>query len=254
MRQADEVPANPHYGQGVYRRRIRIRNDAGRVHATLFDDYHDMACVLSHDGKHVTAMHAEIHRAPFSTCGAATIAIQDLVGLRLDATRRELYGHGRPQRNCTHIFDLAVFALGHARQDASMTTLDFIVPDVTAAGSQIEAHRDGVLLHGWLLGEDETIIAPVEYAGQAIFGGFTAWAEKQFDGVCLELALHLQKVVLVARGRRNASWKESEESLRNVPVKLGVCYTFTEPQFSKARPNRDYVRDFTAGMPERAER
>ncbi|OHT18243.1 hypothetical protein BHE75_00214 [Sphingomonas haloaromaticamans] len=228
-----------------------MRALAGEVRADLFDDYHDMACTVHHDGTAVTAIQAEIRRAPFSTCPGANTAANELVGIPLQVSRRHLYGEGRPQRNCTHIFDLAAFAISHAANAGGERVLDFIVPDLVESGAWVEACLDGKAVHRWKVGYSETIIAPAEYAGRAMFGGFVRWAEGQFEGVAVELALHLQKVVLVARGRRYLIGQENENSIRDEPERIGACYSFSEPQFSIARPNPDYVRDFTDGLPTR---
>jgi hypothetical protein len=255
MALADRFLPNPDYGQGIYRRRIRMRASSGEVRADLFDDYHDMACTLRHDGTAVTAVRADIRRAPFSTCPGAIAAVDELVGISLRTSRRHLYGDGRPQRNCTHIFDLAAFAINHAANAGEGAeggrVLDFIVPDLAGEGGWIEAHLDGEAIHRWRVGDDEMIIAPGEYAGRPMFGGFARWAEGEFGGIALELALHLQKVVLVARGRRYMIGQESGNSIRDEPERIGACYSFSEPQFSIARPNPDYVRDFTGGLPEK---
>lgn len=251
---ANRFQPNPDYGQGIYRRRIRMWASAGEVRADLFDDYHHMACVLSHDGTIVTAIEADIRRAPFSTCPGASVAAGELIDMPLRAPRRHLYGEGRPQRNCTHIFDLAAFAIAHAAARREAQVLDFIVPDLAAGGAWIEAHVDGEIQHRWKVGPDEIIMLPAEYAGRSMFGGFSRWAETRFHGMALDLALHLQKVVLVARGRRYLIAQESENSIRDEPERIGACFTFSEPRFSIAHPNSDYVRDFTAGLPERQER
>jgi len=254
MALVDRFLPNPAYGQGVYRRQIRMRASTGEVRADLFDDYHDMACILRHDETVVTAIEADIRRAPFSTCPGAIGAVGELVGIPLRMPHRQLYGEGRPQRNCTHIFDLAAFAITHAVSGKAARILDFVVPDLVDPGAWVEAWIDGKAVHRWKIAHNEAIVAPAEYAGRSMFGGFARWAEGQFDGTVLELALHLQKVVLVARGRRYLITQESENSIRDEPERIGACYSFSEPQFSIARPNPDYVRDFTDGLPERQER
>lgn len=254
MALVDRFLPNPAYGQGIYRRRIRMSASAGEVRADLLDDYHDMACTVRHDGMVVAAIEADIRRAPFSTCPGAVAAVEELVGISLRPSRRHLYGEGRPQRNCTHVFDLAAFAISHAANAEGERVLDFIVPDLVELGAWVEARLDGIAIHRWKVGYNEGIVAPAEYAGRGMFGGFARWAESKFEGLALELALHLQKAIFVARGRRYQITQESENSIRDEPERLGACYSFSEPQFSIARPNPDYVRDFTGGLPDRQER
>lgn len=254
MTLADRFLPNPDYGQGIYRRRIRLQASSYEVRADVFDDYHDMSCTMRHDDAVVTHVQAEIKRAPFSTCPGAINVVDELAGMPLSISRRQFYGEGRPHRNCTHIFDLVALAMKHALSGEALSTLDFVVPDLVKSGAWVEAHRDGQRVHRWLVGDDNTILAPNEYAGRSMFGGFVRWAESVFEGVALDLALHLQKVIFIARGRQYLLAQESENSIRDEPERIGVCYTFSEPQFSLAQSNPDYIRDFTDGLPIRAER
>jgi len=47
------------------------------------DDPHAFAISLEHDGERVTAVAAEAHRYPLTTCIGATAALQSLVGAPL---------------------------------------------------------------------------------------------------------------------------------------------------------------------------
>jgi hypothetical protein len=217
------------------------------VAATVIDDYHQMACTLRHDGHVVTGINGRIIRAPFSTCPAAHIALQEVVGLELGAARVEIYGGGRARRNCTHLFDISALAMGFALSGTRRRQLDFVVPDENECGMLVEALVDANVVHRWLL-RDETIVSPSVVAGRSLFGGFAAWAIDRFRGIELDAALHLQKAVFVARGRRFKLKDPSAGSIRDEPERLGACYTFSEPRFSLANGMADYVRDFTNGF------
>lgn len=249
MALAERFSPNPDYGSGIYRRRIQILKTVDLVICELIDDYHEMACTLHHDGRHITQANAYIRRAPFTTCPGATVATEELVGLPLDIARRQLYGEGRPQRNCTHIFDLVAFAISQSRSDRWVSQIDFVVPDLTGNGAYVEALVDGRSELRWWISPDEVIADPSAFSGRSLFQGYARWAEAHFSGLHLDLALHIQKVVLVARGRRWKIQDESENSIRDEPERIGACFTFSEPQFSIAKPNPDYVRDFTRGLP-----
>ena len=242
---------NPDYGSGTYRRRIVLQAINNTVLANVIDDYHEMACVLHHDGSCVTAISGRIDRAPFSTCAAAPVALQELVGLPLATSRAEIYGGGRARRNCTHLFDIAAMAIGVALSGDRLRSFDFVVPDETEFGMMIDAWVGQSLVHRWTLRE-EVIVSPPQMSGRSLFGGFATWANSQFEGVTLDAALHLQKVVFVARGRRFKISDPEAGSIRDEPERLGACYTFSEPRFSTAVGMTDYVRDFTAGLPDRS--
>lgn len=249
MALADRFQPNPEYGSGIYRRRLRIKKTPDLVVADLLDDYHEMACTLHHDGANIVRIKSYLRRAPFSTCPGASAATTELVGLPLSISRKALYGGGRARRNCTHIFDLLGFAISQARSERWNTMLHFVVPDLSPEGSQVSVIQDGRTVLQWSTNADETIVEPKEHAGRSLFGGFSQWAETNFSGFELELVLHLQKAIFVSRGRRYLIRRESENSIRDEPERLGACFTFSEPQFSIAKPNPDYVRDFTGGLP-----
>lgn len=239
-------PPNPDYGGGIFRRRIRTRSSADAIEADLLDNYHEMRCRLALDGHVITGVTAAIERAPFTTCPAAPVALNELIGLRIDIPRSELFAGGRARRNCTHLFDVAALSL--ALRGSATAQVDFTVPDLTAEGEAVTAALDGKIVHSWIVDADETILAPE--AGRSLFGGFSRWAEANFDGIPLELALNLQKAVQVARGRRYLLEQESENSLRDEPERIGACFTFSEPQFSTASAAPDYIREFPEGLPD----
>lgn len=243
---------NPEYGRGVYRRRIELAKAGTQVHVSLLDDFHDMRCVVEHDGKRVTNLDGEILRAPFTTCCSAGLALRELVHLPLTTGRAELYGAGRPQRNCTHLFDMVALALVHSLLPISERAFDFIVPDEGNGGALLQAFVDGQMVHSWDVVQ-ETIRAPHRLSGRRLFGGFQSWAMATFDGVQLDAALGLQMAVFVARGRRYLVDQESGHWVKDQPERIGACFSFTEPQFSIAKSIPGYSRDFTVGLPEQAD-
>ena len=64
---------NVRYGNGVFRRRIRLRADAGRVTVELEDGNHGFRLRLHHDGHTVTGIDADTLRHPFGTCAEAVL-------------------------------------------------------------------------------------------------------------------------------------------------------------------------------------
>jgi len=240
-------PPNPEYGRGSYRRRVRLANAVGRALASVLDDYHDMRCVVEHDGTQVTGVVGDIARAPFTTCPSASTALHELVGSPLAIGRVQLYGEGRPGRNCTHLFDIAALAMAFALLPLGERVFDLVVPDEVEGGSLIEALVDGKIVHLWRVA-GETILTPREFEGRGLFGGFAAWAAATFKDVELDAALALQKAMFVARGRRYLVDGQGGDSLRQQPERIGACFTFSEPQFSIARSIPGYTRDFTDGL------
>ncbi len=240
----DRFPPNPGYGDGIFRRRMTLTGQSAVVTAELFDDYHHMRCQLTHDGEQVTGISGEVLRFPFSTCGGADAALKELVGRELDAGAG-LYRNGGPQRNCTHLFDLAAFAIDFApamgRRTIEIEIEDQRVDEPAVARARV----DGVLVHDWSIAQ-ETIVAP--YADRSLFSGFVPWARARFGGVPLQAALQIQKGALVARGRRYIV-DRSGGGLTDEPERIGSCFSFTEPNFSAAQRLHGYARDLREGFP-----
>lgn len=74
-------PANPDYGNGIYRRRIVLARRSTRVEARLEDSNHAFSLTLVHDGQHVTGVDGRALRYPLSTCPQAMTRLQKFVGL-----------------------------------------------------------------------------------------------------------------------------------------------------------------------------
>lgn len=222
-----------------------MKGEARTVAIELFDDYHHMRCRLTHDGCRVTGIGGgEVLRFPFSTCIGAGAALQELVGVELDAGAA-LYRDGRPQRDCTHLFDLAELAIDFAPARGTRK-LEIEIADQRADDSAIARARiDGVLVYDWAIA-GETILAP--HARRSLFCGFVPWARARFAGVRLQAALQIQKGVLVARGRRYVVDRNGG-GLTDEPERIGSCFSFTEPSFSAAQRLHGYARDLRDGFP-----
>ena len=240
----DRFPPNPDYGAGVFRRRMTLAGRVGEVAGELFDDFHHMRCGLAHDGEAVTAIAGEVLRFPFSTCAGADIALQELVGMRLDAGA-DLHREGRAQRNCTHLFDLAALAIDFAPAQGARV-IEIEIADARAGGPvTARAWLDDTLIHDWHIA-DETICVP--FGGRSLFGGFAPWARTQFAGEALQAALQIQKSALVARGRRYIVDRGGGD-LTDEPERVGSCFSFSEANFPVARRLIGYARNLRDGFP-----
>lgn len=242
-------PVNLEYGKGVYRRRVRLVGTAGAVTAVLNDDYHSMWCRLQHDGRLVTHVQAGMIRVPKSTCPGAIFALKELEGVSLSSGRRQIYGEGRPGRNCTHLLDLGFLAMGHVARGVSKAVIDVAIPDEQDGRTRMTADVDGACIHDWQIA-GSVVQAPASFAGQSLFSGFTSWAEGRFAGLALDAARMLQKGAFVSRGRRYIVDQSADMRASDQMERLGDCYSFSSPQIFTAMDNLFYVRDFTSGMVE----
>jgi hypothetical protein len=215
----------------------------------LDDTHHAIWVRMAHDGHVVTTATGGFNRMPNTACPGAGIALKELCGMPLATPLSKLYGDGRPQRNCTHMFDVAALALMHARRETAMRVFDVTIPDAATGPQQTDVRLDGKVIHSWLVA-DGSIVDPVAFAGRALIGGFSAWAYSTFEGDRLESALVLQKGWFVSRARRYVLDTTAVALASRRATSSGVCYAYTEPQSSSAWTIPGYVRDFSDGVVE----
>lgn len=218
-------PRNPAYGSGIYRRRIRLIRQDGAVLSLIDDTNHAMWARICHDGHHVTATEGQTLRAPNSNCPGASAALRELVGLPLSLPRAELFGEGRPFRNCTHLFDAAALAMEEALRDEPGRTYDIIIPDETDRPIVAEVLLNGRSLLRWSLSKG----AVIEFDPDApipIMKGFTGWAAKHLQGEELDAAFLLQRAYLVSTARHWIVDRSPDLPITSMPELFGACYAY----------------------------
>lgn len=229
-----QLPPNPDYGTGIFRRGVRLTNRPGQTFGELEDTAHAMRCMIRHDEEKITAVEVDFVRLPMNTCTGAGGPLQELVGMALDTPFSWFYGDGRPRRNCTHLYDLLWWTIAHAGRDAEERLYEIVVPDHPgdAAGSAT-LFRNGRVVLEWLV-KDGVIHAPAQFAGREIMRGFTSWALDNLDGDMLEAALVLQKGCFISDVRRiDVKRMVGPLAVRESALK-GVCWTFSSPRFERA--------------------
>lgn len=218
-------PRNPAYGSGAYRRRIRLLRQGNTVLALLDDTNHAMWVRVRHDGVRVTGVEGQTRRAPNSNCPGAAAALRELVGLPIATPRSELFGEGRPFRNCTHLFDAAALAMEQALRGTPGRTYDIVIPDETDEPVIAEVLRDGRPLIRWRMSRGEI----VEFAPDPpvpVMRGFTGWAIAHLEGEMLDAAFLLQRAYLVAGGRQWIVDQSPNLPITAMPELLGACYAY----------------------------
>lgn len=238
--------ANPRYGSGLYRRRIRLTRRDGHVDAALEDDCHGFRLRLEHDGCRVTAVTGEALRVPLNTCAGAFKPLQGLVGVALDAPVASIIASVPPRGNCTHLFDLSLLALAHASQVKPVRVYDVEVVDQAQEGkpARAEVFLNGESIHCWQLAR-MAIVEPESYAGRPVMRGFAAWANEAFAGLELEAAMVLSRGVFVACSRLFDMSEIGGQPALNHTNMLGACYSYSEGVVEHAIRNHDTVRDFS---------
>lgn len=251
MRKLPEFEPNPEYGSGAYRRRIRLRNDAGEVVGLLDDNNHAIWVRVRHSEGRVSDICGGFHRWPTNGCPSAGVNLKELVGVELTAPWGQLYQGGLPRRNCTHMFDLAALALRHAARDEPQRVWDAVVPDATGDMLSASVSLNGRFVHDWLLRED-IIEAPVGLAGVHILKNFLPQAEARFSGDELEGALVLRMAAFVSIARRYVT-DDLARPLRNSPARKGVCHAYSGERYEQSVQRIGTVVDMSAGITEQPE-
>ncbi len=237
---------NPHYGDGCYRRRIRLSASADCVVAELEDDCHGFRIELQHDGHMVTGLSGDTLRIPMNTCAGALGPLQDLIGIALDTAAPAIVEQVNPRSNCTHLYDLALLAMAHPAWGQAVRTYDVEFEDMPREGgpARAEVFLDGQSLLRWQL-DWTTIVEPAELSGKPVLRGFSAWANSYFTGLTKEAAFVLSKGVFVGLSRMYDMSNIGGQSAMDHSPMLGVCYSYAVGVVEEAIRNHNSVRDFT---------
>lgn len=235
---------NPLYGQGTFRRRIRLENFSDHVLAELEDCNHGFRLRLYHDSQSVVALDVETLRYPLSTCSNAGTPLQALVGCPLSDNIRQLLKYTEPKANCTHLFDLATLAIVQAQRDESCRTYDINVPDSTNGTSDLTIRCNDKLIYHWQA-INHQLSMPLELAGNPLMKGFYRWVFKQFKGEALEAALVLQKGYFVSRARHLDLDASAGMPAAGDHYMIDACYTYSQEVVVNAFREANSVRDFS---------
>lgn len=240
-----DMVINPDYGSGMYRRRVRLQNiDAHSVLAEMEDDQHGFRIVLHHDGKTVTAIRSESLRIPMTTCGGAGEVLAQLAGVPLSNSPRSLAVHSNPRSHCTHQFDLLGFAITHALRDEAVRQYDIAIHDAIDGLQRVVGEIDGVTVFDWQL-RGHTIETGGVWHNVNVQKGFAQWAELHLPADQLELALVVQRGILVSTTRRVLIEPMEGMGLLDDPMTKGVCYSYSEPVIQNAIRYGSNNRNFT---------
>jgi hypothetical protein len=235
------------YPSGRYRRRIRMTASSqlqpGEVVAELEDDFHHFRVTLAHDGARVTGVRAVGVRFPWSMCPLAAEQLEPLVGMPLSIRSTAVGDVVSARDNCTHMFDLSGLAVAHAARGGGRRQYDVIVADPVDGRRRATLDRDGEPLLAWVV-DRHTILEPSPFAGQALRGGFLAWAEAMLEPDAAEAAIVLRRACHIAHGRVQ-DLDVYDDAAPLLPIMSGACFTFQPERAPVARRMKGTIRDFT---------
>lgn len=219
----------------AFHRHIRIEPGEGTVSAWVEDDYHHMGVTLHHDGQRVSAVKAELVRAPWTTCPGAVAKLEETF---TGASLPEAVAYGEKKQNCTHLHDMAGLAAAHAA-DTAPTFYRVIATDAVAGERSLSLSRDGQPFLLWLE-RDNKLVDPPELAGLSLFelGGWISGLGPAEQ----EAARILRWASIIAHGRAIPIEQQSDAS--RIPPN---CYTFQPGRKEQARRIGEIIDFATAG-------
>ena len=243
-------PLNPRFGDGVFRRAIRLmkhpENDTdGCVIADMEDCNHGFSLTLTYAAGEVTGITPKARRVPFTTCPQAEQPLQQLVGQPLSHSTQALISQLDVSSHCTHWLDLALLAMAHAARDGVLQRQYRIdIPDETDS-TLAEVSCNEQTVHRWQM-RDWAIQAPTALAGNTLYRGFARWANATFAHEDeREAAFVLQKGYFVSRARRFDLPNMAGEAAAGHTIMVGACFTYSEPHINTAKRTSGTTRDFT---------
>lgn len=229
--------------QGIFRRRIRLVQQAQQVIGAVEDDFHAFVVIVTHDGTTVTGLDARAIRYPLTICSSAIEPLRVLSGVPLSPESRLLGSFADAHSHCTHLFDLAGLSIAHACRNEQQRQYDISIPDPESGRTHALLMVNGQERLRFQVSA-EVIEAPIPFTGQNLGKGFSRWAQANLADLELrEAALVLQRGWFVSNGRRHreqishatGAWSE---------IPPGACYSHQPERIGKAARIHSY-RDFT---------
>jgi hypothetical protein len=218
-----------------YRRRFIVTPTPGWVRTELEDDYHCMAVTVRHENGIATAVEAILDRAPWTTCPGAVAEVErTFTHVALEA----FPDRGEKTANCTHLYDLAVLAAAHARDEASLV-YDILVSDPIDGKRYAELRRNAITVMSWVHA-DFHIVAPVDLAGMRL-DKMRTWIDT-LGPVEQEHARLLRWGTMIAHGRTIPMEDQSDAR----QMRAGSCYSFQPRRIGEAK-RIGKIRDFSNG-------
>lgn len=245
-------PKNPGFGDGVFRRAIRLEAKGNQVFASVEDCVHGFEVTVTHDGEKVTAVEATPRRTPFTSCHMAAEPLQKLIGQAIEQDSKSLNQWMNPQSNCTHWLDLAILAVQHAAHVAKgagkVKQYQIDVPDETDSPVMAKVFCNDTCVLSIQVADWQIVSG--EYQGQSLFKGFNKWASLIDDTAKREAMYVLQKGYFVSTARRFDLNALAGEPANAHAMMRGACFTYSEPAVDTAVRAENTMRDFSK-TPER---
>jgi hypothetical protein len=224
-----------------------VARDSHTVVGGLEDDQHYFTVQVDHDGERVTAIASASVRAPWTTCPAAGVQLQALVGTPLSDRCLDVAGRTRSDEHCTHQLDVAVLAVAHAARvtagGSARRQYDAVVPFGLLDGElhTVTLDRDGTRVLTWEL-EGTRVVGPSPWSEPT--GGFARWANATFEPDTAEAAVVLKRAISIGMSR--GIDLDSYPTLADMPGLSPRCWSMQPERAPVAFRNRGLIRDYDA--------
>lgn len=218
-----------------FRRRILIEPAPGQVTAELEDEWHRMVVTLVHEGGVVTKVEADMKRWPWTACrGAIAVAESTFPGQPVAKVAR----NDLRTSNCTHLYDLGLFAAAHADETAPVA-YDIGVTDPVDGRRVARIVRNGTEVMCWTL-DNVTFVLPQALAGKTLFqmNDWVATLDKDNQ----EAARILRWASILAMGRQ----QDIPAGLEATVYPPGACFNFQPDVAKDSRRREGAATDFAA--------
>lgn len=243
-----EIPRRARYGDGVFRRRIRVetlaREGAGAlVLGALEDDFHHFRARVRHDGSRVVEVRGEGVRTPWTTCAGAVDPLAALRGAPVDGALSRVAGACDPRLQCTHLFDAAVLAVAVTARGHDARCYDAAIPDRRDGRTRVTLARDGEPLLAWDV-DGMRVEGPEPFADRPLAGGFLAWCEAELDPELAEAAFVLRRALFIGLGRQY-DFERIERASDFAAMTGTACHTFQPGRVEGASRVHGTVRELS---------
>ena len=245
------LPPREGYGDGAYRRALRMETTGERTRAELVDDFHHFAVRIDVRAGRVVDVVGEDVRIPWTTCAGALAPLRAMVGASVTRSLSALRAHTEARRQCTHLHDIACLAVAHAaraagREGTTRRRYDVALPDRRRGATRAVLERDGEVRLVWSLDRSGIVEAiPDAFAGLPLAGRrFQARLAALEDPDEAEAAWVLQRAVFIGTGRRH-DFESMRVAAEFAAVVGGRCHSFASERVDRAFKIPNTVRDFT---------
>jgi hypothetical protein len=228
---------------GVYRRRIRIAGNENSMSVDVEDDPHRFGVDLAFSEGRVTHIGGRAIRTPFTTCSAAALLLQQLVGTPWLRSPYAVLRQITLGEHCTHLIDMAALGISAAARGLNHRVYDVEISlragDRLCRRTAIVRRDDTEIMRCTL--EQDIVVEPARYAG-AEMRRAASWSEAA-DEEEIEAIFVVGRAMLVSNGRRPG--RADFDYASELPRMRGACYTFQPARAGIAQRNPGNVLDFT---------